>query len=355
LSITAMSQTTYLGRRAFSLSNQHLEVIVNVEGGHIAAIRDRASGVNPLWTPPWPSIEPSSYDPALHPEYGGNAESRLLAGILGHNLCLDLFGGPSQEEAAAGVVVHGEAGILAHGIRVEDGALYQAAVLPASELRFERVIRLAPEARCLEITETVENLSVWDRPIAWTQHVTLGPPFLEKGKTQFRATATRSKVIEHDFTGGKGYMRIGAEFDWPYVPCLDGSEEDMRVFTSRPVSGAFSTHLMDPARERAWFAAWHPGLRLGLGYAWRQADFPWLGIWEENHSRTAPPWNGVTLTRGMEFGVSPFPESRRAMIERGRLFGVPGYRWIPARTRAQVSYEAWLAPANSIEEACPAE
>lgn len=350
-----MSETLYLGRRAVSISNEFLEVIVTVEGGHIAAIRDRASGINPLWTPPWASIEPTSYDPAQHPEYGNNAESRLLAGILGHNLCLDLFGGPSEEEAAAGMVVHGEAGVIAHDIRAEQDVLLQSAVLPASQLRFERRIRLARGSRSIQIAEAVENLSCWDRPVAWTQHVTLGPPFLEKGNTQFRATATRSKVIEHDFTGGKGYMKIGAEFDWPFAPCLDGSLEDMQVFTSRPVSGAFSTHLMDPARQRAWFVAWTPRHRLAIGYAWRQADFPWLGIWEENYSRTAPPWNGVTLTRGMEFGVSPFPESRRAMISRGGLFGVPGYRWIPARTRAQVEYEAWLVPADGIEAACPAE
>lgn len=350
-----MAEISYLGRRAVCLSNEHLDVIVTVEGGHIAAIRDRATGVNPLWTPPWPSIEPSAYDPARHAEYGGNAESRLLAGILGHNLCLDLFGGPSEEEAAAGMNVHGEAGAAVFETRVEGDTLTQRAVLPHSQLGFGRRIRLAPGSRRLEIRETVENLSAWDRPIAWTQHVTLGPPFLEKGRTQFRATATRSKVIEYDFTGGKGYMAIGAEFDWPLVPCLDGSVEDMQVFTSRPVSGAFSTHLMDPSRERAWFVAWNPGMRLALGYAWRRADFPWLGIWEENGSRTAPPWNGVTLTRGMEFGVSPFPESRRAMIDRGGLFGVKGYRWVPARTRVQVEYEAWLEPADRIEAACPAD
>ncbi len=350
-----MSHTTYLGRRAARLGNEHLEVIVTVEGGHIAAIRDLATGVNPLWTPPWPSIEPSAYDPARHPEYGNNAESRLLAGILGHNLCLDLCGAPSEEEAAAGMIVHGEAGAAVFEIGVTEEALIQRTVLPNSQLGFERSIRLRRSARRLEIRETVENLSCWDRPVAWTQHVTLGPPFLEKGKTLFRATARRSKVIEHDFTGGKGYMQTGAEFDWPFVPCLDGSVEDMQVFTSRPVSGAFSTHWMDPARERAWFVAWNPGMRLALGYAWRQADFPWLGIWEENFSRTAPPWNGATLTRGMEFGVSPFPESRRAMIERGGLFGAQGYRWIPARTRAVVEYEAWLAPAESIEKACPAD
>jgi hypothetical protein len=33
--------------------------------------------------------------------------------------------------------------------------------------------------------------------------------------------------------------------------------------------------------------------------------------------------------------VSPMPESRRAMIDRGRLFDVPTYRWIPAKTRVE--------------------
>ncbi|HMF60516.1 MAG TPA: hypothetical protein VK595_09095, partial [Vicinamibacterales bacterium] len=72
--------------------------------------------------------------------------------------------------------------------------------------------------------------------------------------------------------------------------------------------------------------------------------------WEENHSRTAVPWSGQTLTRGMEFGVSPFPESRRRMIDRGRMFGVPTYRWVPALSRVEVEY--WiLAPlVTSIPE-----
>jgi hypothetical protein len=339
-----MSETVYRNRRAHQIENDLLRVIVSVQGGHIAAIEDRASGINPLWSPPWPSIEPCIYDPARHPEYGLNAESQLLSGILGHNLCLDLFGGPSAEEAAAGMSVHGEASVAKFEIVSGEGKLIQRAVLPHAQLRFERVIELAPGSRRIGIVERVENLSPWDRPIAWTQHVTLGPPFLEKGRTEFRVSATKSKVIEHDFTGGKGYMKIGAEFYWPSVPLEAGGVEDMQTLTSRPVSGAFSTHLMNQERDRAYFVAWNPTHQLALGYTWNPADFPWLGIWEENYSRTTPPWNGATLTRGMEFGVSPFPESRRAMIDRGSLFGVPGYRWLGARSVAEVRYSAFLEP-----------
>jgi hypothetical protein len=35
------------------------------------------------------------------------------------------------------------------------------------------------------------------------------------------------------------------------------------------------------------------------------------------------------------------PETRRAMIDRGRLFGVPAYRWLPARATLEVEY--WIA------------
>src|SRR3954463_9344569 len=101
----------YRGRRAGTISNVTLRVPVLEQGGHIAEIRDLASGVNPLWTPHWPSIEPSTYTAAAHPEYGGGADASLLAGLMGHNLCLDVFGGPSAAEEAAGLPVHGEASV----------------------------------------------------------------------------------------------------------------------------------------------------------------------------------------------------------------------------------------------------
>jgi Domain of unknown function (DUF4432) len=345
-----MPESTYRNRRAHSIETADLRVTVLVEGGHIAEIADKRSAVNPLWTPPWPSIEPSTYDRSKHPGYGADAESRLLAGIMGHNLCLDIFGGPSEAEAAAGLTVHGESSVTRYEIASEAGTIAASATMPMAQLRFERRLRLEPGSRTLRIAETVENLSSTDRPIAWTQHVTLGPPFLVPGSTEFRAPATRSKVIESDFSGGKGYMKIGAEFDWPLVPRIDGGRADLRVYTSAPVSAGYTTHLMDPHREQAWFAAFSPQRKMLFGYVWKRTDFPWLGIWEENHSRDNAPWNGKTLTRGMEFGASPMPETRRAMIERGSLFGTPGYRWIEAKRKLSVEYCAFLMPAERVPE-----
>jgi hypothetical protein len=143
---------------------------------------------------------------------------------------------------------------------------------------------------------------------------------------------------------------IGAEFDWPFAPRIGGGPVDLRVYTDAPVSARFTTHLMDPAGEQAWFVSFSPQSKLAFGYVWKRADFPWLGIWEENHCREHKPWSRRTLTRGMEFGASPMPESRRQMIDRGSLFGERAYRWISAKETLRSAYRAFLAPADRIPE-----
>lgn len=332
-----MSETQVHNRRAVQIENDALRVTVTVEGGHIAEILHKSSGVNPLWIPPWPSIEPSTYSAEAHPEYGGHNESKLLCGILGHNLCLDLFGPPSPEEYAAGISVHGEASVVPYEIEAQGRELTAKCVLPQSQLTFERKLRL--DGNTVIFDETVENLSAYDRPVAWTQHVTLGPPFLQRGKTQFRAPGTKSRELNGT-----------DDFEWPLQPLKDGGKEDLQVYTSAESSGGFTTHLMDPTREQAFFLAFLPASKILFGYVWKRSDFPWLGIWEENHNREHAPWNKRTMTRGMEFSASPFPETRRQMIDRGGMYGVPGYRWIPGKSAVSVQYQAFLTESAGIPE-----
>ncbi len=341
------SPLLYRGRRALTIENSRLRVTVLVEGGHLAEVYDKHAGVNPLWTPPWPSIEPSQYDPVRHEAYGRGLEAELLAGIMGHNLCLDIFGGPSPEEAAAGLPVHGEASRVTYDAQASGNEIVLQAHLPLAGLHVERRLELRESA--VRIRESVQNPGGTDAPIAWTEHVTLGPPFLEKGQTEFRASATRSRAFEGAF-GTADYLLPGADFDWPYAPRQNGDTADLRRYTEADASSAYTAHLMDPARDLAFFVAFSRGSRLAFGYVWRRADFPWLGIWEENASRVQPPWNGRTLTRGMEFGVSPFPETRRDMIARGRLFETPTFRWIPAACRLSVEYWCVSMAAEAVPE-----
>ena len=345
-----MQLVQYRGRRAVRIENEEVRVTVTVEGGHVAEILHKASGVNPLWTPHWPTIEPRSFDRSLHPEYGVDSEAQLLAGILGHNVCLDLFGAPSPEEAAAGIPVHGEAPVAVYEVSGSSEWMELSTVLPLAQLRHGRRLSLSPASKVIRIAEWVENLAAADRPVGWTQHVTLGPPFLQRGQTQFRANATRSKVVDATFNDGKGEQRPNAGFNWPDCPLKSGDTSDLRVFSAAAVSAGFTAHLMDVEVERAWFMAWSPATQVLLGYVWRRADFPWLARWEENHLRTQPPWNGNGLACGMEFGVSPFVESREAMVNRGTLFGVPTFRSISARSRVMVDYCAFVDVRNHVPE-----
>ena len=341
------TQTEFRGRRAATVENEQLRVTVLVEGGHVAEIYDKTAGVNPLWTPPWPSIEPSTYQPGKHPEYGSGVDAKLLGGIMGHNLCLDIFGGPSAEEAAVGLPVHGEASVVPYDVGGGAHEMVLQAHLPLAELQVERRIEL--RGRAVRIWEAVENLGGTDRPVGWTQHVTLGPPFLKKGHTEFRTSATRSRTHETTF-GTADYLQPATDFDWPHAPRLGTGTVDLQRYNDAASSSAYTAHLLDRGREHAFFVAFSAAYRLSFGYVWRTADFPWLGIWEENRSRAQPPWNGSTITRGMEFGVSPFPESRRQMVDRSRLFDMPTFRWIPAGSRVIVEYWCVLATAGAAPD-----
>lgn len=340
--------TLFQGRRAAAIENAALRVTVLEEGGHIAEVFHKKSGVSPLWVPHWPSIEPSQFDPRRHPAFGDGGDGRLLSGIMGHSLCLDIFGGPSDAEAAAGLTAHGEAPVAQYAIETRAGALVMTATLPIAALQVRRTLEL--HDHFVHVRESVRNLSACDRPVGWTEHVTLAPPFLRHGETEFLTTATRSKVFASQF-GPADYLSAGAIFQWPHAPAADGTSVDLRVYTNRATSSAYTAHLMDPAREDAFFIACTPRLGLALGYQWKQSDFPWLGMWEENRSRGQSPWNHQAVTRGMEFGVSPFPETRREMVERGSMFGVPAYKWIPAQTAIEVEYVIAVREAQSIDDA----
>src|SRR5215467_1448919 len=132
----------FQNREALQLETKALRVPVLKGGGHIAEILHKKAGVNPLRIPPWSSIEPSQYDATVHAQYGPNVDAKLLSGIMGHSLCLDIFGPPSDEELSHGISVHGEASVATYDGDVGGAQLCLSSVLPHSVLRVMRVIRI---------------------------------------------------------------------------------------------------------------------------------------------------------------------------------------------------------------------
>jgi hypothetical protein len=336
------------GRKAWRLDNDVLALTVLQGGGHLAVLTRRdAPDVSPFWSPIWRTTEPWLYRPARDKAALG---SRLLASIAGHNLCLPWFGGASPEEAAAGMEGHGETSVarwraLARQ-RTGTGVSFTCGCeLPVAGLRFTRRLTMKRGADTIRVHERVQSLVRRDQPFTMCQHVTLSPPFVEKGVTLFDAPATRSHTFPTPFEG-KQTLKRDAGFTWPDAPLAGGGTVNARTIP-RAVrrSSDFTTQLMDPRREEAWFSAMNPRLGLALAYVWRREDFPWLGMWTENYGRPLAPWAGRSLTRGMEFANTPFPEGLRRSVERGRFHGLPTYRWLPARGALEFRYDIVFVPA----------
>jgi hypothetical protein len=330
------------GRSGFRLRADWGYVSVLEGGGHICELNLNAcTGVNPLWRPPWVTIDPAHYATVKHARrYGKPPDGRLLAGIAGHSLSFDHFGPPSQEEAAAGLTTHGEAPALKWGIQKHAQSmkpqLQYGLTLPEARIRFSRKLTLDRVNPVIYCEEEAVNLSPYDRPISWNEHVTFGPPFLETGITWFDMPATRAKVCPGSYSP-RFFLQPDAEFSWPNAPTKDRKAMNLRT-TPALRFGHYTAQLLNPELEIGFIAACNPRLKLLVVYAFRRADFPWVGNWEERYNRTQAPWLRKTFCRGLEFSTTPFAIPRRETIEQGPLFGEPTYRWLPARSKAQVRF-----------------
>ena len=111
--------------------------------------------------------------------------------------------------------------------------------LPMAQLKFERSVQL--HGQYVRIREVVENLSAMDRPLAWTQHVTLGPPFLDPATTQFRASMTRSVVSPGGYrlqrlphSGQRVFMANRSSPGWRAVGPASDAQDCSRQRLYRP-------------------------------------------------------------------------------------------------------------------------
>ena len=330
------------GRSGFRLQADWGYVSVLEGGGHICELNLNAcAGVNPLWRPPWVTIDPTDYAAVKHARtYGESPDGRLLAGIAGHSLSFDHFGPPSREETAAGLTTHGEAPALKWDIQKQTQSpkpqLQYGLTLPEARIRFSRKLTLDRINPVIYCEEEAVNLSSYDRPISWNEHVTFGPPFLEAETTWFDMPATRAKVCPGSYSP-RFFLQEDAEFRWPNAPTKGRKRMNLRTTPARRF-GHYTAQLLNPELEIGFIAACNPRLKLLIVYAFRRADFPWVGNWEERYNRTSAPWRGKTFCRGLEFSTTPFAIPRRETIEQGPLFRETTYRWLPARSRAQVRF-----------------
>lgn len=315
-------------------------------GGHIAELRLTSIGgiaVNCLWSAPWMMSDPSDAGfRALADRYGGAPAGDFLAAYTGHALCLDIFGPPSDQEAARGIPLHGEAAVQMWGIETTERGCIARAALPEAQLEVVRSVALAEDSALVFVRERVHNYGSADHEIHWVQHLSFGPPFLAPDVSAIDASLDRGRTWPLGYDGREA-LRNDADFQWPHAHAADGGLLDLRQPFARPGCGFVAAARVDVTREFAFVAALNWQLGLVLVYCFRRADFPWVAVWEENCARTSAPWSGKAQVRGMEFGTTPMPMGREAIRAMGNLFDTPGSRMVPAGATLEARYIVAIA------------
>src|SRR5262245_8421335 len=121
---------------------------------------------------------------------------------LGHFVCVDGFGPVSPEERSAGLPGHGEAHSVPWEIVSSDKkngvtTVSLSATVPVGQEKFRRTLRIVDGEQVVRIESELENLLAFDRPINWGEHATIGPPFLEPGRTAVEMSAVRGMTRSH--------------------------------------------------------------------------------------------------------------------------------------------------------------
>jgi hypothetical protein len=309
-------ETTFAGVPAVRLANGALELVVLLRGSTMASVvlASDPTRLSPLWAPPWTSGD----------EVG--------AGERGHFVCVDGFGPPSSEEKAAGLPMHGEAHRQVYAVRRKTSesrtiTVSLEATLPLAQERFTRTFQLVEGENVVYVESDLQNLLGVDRQVAWAEHATIGPPFLERGQTAVDLSAQRSLTRSDGPQRARRRLAVNREFTWPHAPAAreGGSPVDLRV-TGAEFSVDETTSLAEPSRDVAFVTAVHPMKRLLLGYLFRPAEYPWIQNWE-NYPADEP-----RMARGLEFATQPFDEPRREAFAKDGVFGARTYRWLGARS-----------------------
>lgn len=326
LTVLLLAETAdFDGRPAIILHNDKLELTVLIRGATLAnlVLRDDARKLSPYWN-------------ADRAQRAAGSSPSTPAGALGHFLCLDGFGAPSDEERAAGMPFHGEANAQQFETVPEPGGstgvlnVKLKTHLPLAQENIVRTITLLNGENVVYVNTEVENLLAIDRPISWAEHATTGPPFLSPGNTIIDIPGTKCRVRPQK-AGSTGKLAYEKDFDWPLAPLTKGGSVNLTTVPANETSLDLATCIIDPARTYGYVTVLRPDQRLLFGYVFRREEFPWLMSWM-NYSGDA------RAARGVEFSTQPFDVSHRETVDAHDLFNVPTYKWLPARATLHAGF-----------------
>lgn len=307
--------TTYKSRHSLVLRNDACELVVDVAGGSLRDFRLSGSDMNPLnW--------------GWKPDEGAPLDDQPR--VMGHFLCLDRWGPPSEAEGKNGMPYHGEAGRVPWTVEQpntdatgNDTAM--RATLPLAGLSIRRRIQLAPQAAYALVTETVTNQRPLGRIYNMVQHPSIGPPFL-----------TTNTVV--DCNGQLGFSQDrepppkSPSFHWPIAVDKHGAKVDMRTLIDNESPNVVSYVVND---KYGWVTAHSPENSLLIGYIWQSAHYPWIDLWRQVR-------DGKPNARGLEFGTTGLHQPFPMLTKQLRIFDRPLFEHLDAGAATTKSYGVFL-------------
>lgn len=250
---------------------------------------------------------------------------------MGHFLCLDRWGPPSEAEGKNGMPFHGEASKVewrvtrpperrTGGIEAE-----MTANLPMAGLEVKRQIRMSETAALVVVREEVTNRNHLGRIFNMVQHPTIGPPFLD----------VRTQV---DAGAGRGFMQSSPLPDperptvrWP-AALHKGKQVDLRRLAHDPDPNVVSYEVLG---KYGWTTACAPEQGRLIGYVWKASDYPWFNAWRHVEQ-------GKPALRGLEFGTTGLHQPFPVLLAKGRIFDLPLYTYLDAGESVTRAYAAFL-------------
>ncbi|MBI3679232.1 MAG: hypothetical protein HY235_02405 [Acidobacteria bacterium] len=306
LFLTALLSASAQTRPSATLETASARAVIDRLGGSIVRFELRDLPLNPLvWNDRSPGLE---------------------ARPMGHFLCLDRWGQPSEAEASNGMPFHGEATRVEWKAESRSKAeVRMTAHLPMAGLDVTRTARLHEWTPVLIVTETVANRNKLGRPYNMVQHPTIGPPFLDTG-TVVDSNARRGLMQSSPLPNPEE-----PSVWWPQA-LKDGQPVNLRHLTTDPDPNVVSFVIDE---QYGWVTAATASKELLIGYIWATRDYPWLNIWRHVE-------NGRPQARGLEFGTTGLHQPFPVLVKKNRIFGRGIFEWIEPGQTHDRSYAAFL-------------
>jgi galactose mutarotase-like enzyme len=274
------------------LTNESIEVtILAGKGADILSITDRSSGVSPLWRSRW------GHHHARSAQMNGDSSTAwLMACAGGWNF---LFPGGGAESTVGGGLqpMHGEASIVPWDVVEIDGGDAQGSYvtlrthLGRSPFTVERLVRLVGESGMIEVTDRATNEGGDPFPVTWTQHPTLGAPFLDASCR----IETNAEWVEADDTYALPHipLPIGERRSWSDATDVLGRIPDR----GEPRQLLSYLHFGQP---QAWYRVTSASRNLAFQVDWALDDYPFAWFFQEMDATAGWPWFSNTYIMAIE-------------------------------------------------------